>query len=460
MCLVVLGACKKSLPERVSDLLAGGLSAVDRITVCGGASCWAAGAYQHASAKELCAAGLREVPHGCQVGVYKQILAGKVDIQPRGTEPAMIADVPVRADVLVSVARPVAAPPVGGCAGGSGRKDVSDHDGSGDGGSDHGSGDSIESLIGALASELGKKGDDDDGDSSTSSPKPLPAEEPTRMPAEEPTPLPAEEPTRMPAEEPTPLPAEEPPPPHPEPRPRPDPVPLPLPAPDDVADLDASMARFRTARWRDTFTLTPIKPGSKCRHGGYQARCPYHALNEKTGCKKRLACAGPGRQNMLATLRALLWWCARGPDFQRQRSHVGEPVRADCTPPYGVIKARALPSVPEVVLNDDVLDRMAATGASGSTAAPSAIAVTPPEVPPPAGGAKGRSRGGAARGRSGRGRGRSRGGATASDRPVPGTPPRASDSSSSSTSSSCSSTSTSTSSSCSSANSSPSSESD
>ena len=127
------------------------------------------------------------------------------------------------------------------------------------------------------------------------------------------------------------------------------------------------------------FRLTP-KPG-----GAWQARCPFHRLNRKTGCKKSLGVAGMSSAEIQLRLKH---WCCQVALFDRQRHHRSFDVAVGFCPPQAVVEALRRPEIdiPAVpVPTDEELDR-AEAAARGAVIEPG----------------RGRGRGG------GRGRGRGR----------------------------------------------------
>eukprot|EP00971_Amphidinium_carterae_P341652 6480569-Amphidinium_carterae.1 len=141
--------------------------------------------------------------------------------------------------------------------------------------------------------------------------------------------------------------------------------------PDDIA-LDLVMT---SSRWGQ-FRITPKKKQGL--YIGYQASCPYHALNDKTGCKKTVGFSATAtRAEQKLVLQGLLHWCIMGPEHTHQRHH--RPLAIDYTalPPYPLLHSlrNQLPKPPAKVLNDDELDAMnaersEALGASSSSMQP------------------------------------------------------------------------------------------
>ena len=68
------------------------------------------------------------------------------------------------------------------------------------------------------------------------------------------------------------------------------------------------------------FTLTRLQPSPEKPHPGWQIRCPFHAKNDHTGCKKSLRTWRPGdtEESILAGIK---WWALQAAKFDRQRWH-------------------------------------------------------------------------------------------------------------------------------------------
>ena len=74
--------------------------------------------------------------------------------------------------------------------------------------------------------------------------------------------------------------------------------------------------------------------------GGIEAVCPYHALNQKTGCKKFLSFAGNDEESKACCIQALRHWCNQALQFDRQRAHIRMPLRPQDIPPASVVDAQ------------------------------------------------------------------------------------------------------------------------
>lgn len=80
-----------------------------------------------------------------------------------------------------------------------------------------------------------------------------------------------------------------------------------------------ALAPFAFERRWGCFRFTNFRSG---RHGAIEAQCPFHALNDRSGCKKRCVIPGPTEEDFERTLLRLRWWCVQATDHQRQFEHV------------------------------------------------------------------------------------------------------------------------------------------
>jgi hypothetical protein len=116
--------------------------------------------------------------------------------------------------------------------------------------------------------------------------------------------------------------------------------PPPLPPPPEPAASVSSVAASRVVRrhvakpvvdmlsasdW-GVFRITPKQPGGGTwtggAFGGFSARCPFHKLSNKTGCKKWSRIRGPSAEDREAAYLRVLFWCSQARSFDRQRHHV------------------------------------------------------------------------------------------------------------------------------------------
>lgn len=92
--------------------------------------------------------------------------------------------------------------------------------------------------------------------------------------------------------------------------------PAPPPALPPAALPEAPVGRVPT--WWGCFRITYRAARGGC-HGGLQARCPFHALNAKTGCKRQFTIFGPLDSDTKHAMQRLCWWCSLARTFHRQR---------------------------------------------------------------------------------------------------------------------------------------------
>ena len=106
----------------------------------------------------------------------------------------------------------------------------------------------------------------------------------------------------------------------------------------------------------ETFHFGPFRFTPKHSPHGLQweAACPYHKLNSKTGCKKLASASRWGSaENALHVLKG---WCAAALKFERQRDHMTK-VDLKNPPPLESLNATIESMVaPSVVVGDDELD--------------------------------------------------------------------------------------------------------
>ena len=107
----------------------------------------------------------------------------------------------------------------------------------------------------------------------------------------------------------------------------------------DAEDERAPAEVLRSGYW-GVCRVTAIQPNKGYPHGAWQARCPFHALNERTDCKKESRVEGPEKRHRGQALRRLLHWCTLHSKHTLQRSHrVDFPHIVEC-PPWPVIISR------------------------------------------------------------------------------------------------------------------------
>ena len=113
-----------------------------------------------------------------------------------------------------------------------------------------------------------------------------------------------------------------------------------VPAPAD----EGNVAELLVGTSWGAFTLCAVQPDrlvgrnrNSTPHGGYQATCPFHRRNQKTGCKRFFRIMASTQQAKLQCLKAALYWCGTYHSHTRQRHHVRAPLPA-VLPAYNVIK--------------------------------------------------------------------------------------------------------------------------
>ena len=132
----------------------------------------------------------------------------------------------------------------------------------------------------------------------------------------------------------------------------------------------------RLAPW-GPFSLHRKSAQSSPPFGGIQIVCPFHALNDKSGCKKFLSLSGPQEADEENVLNRLRHWANQAQRFDRQRKHVRMSIREADTPAPAVVLQQKLEHGPsEAIRNDVQLD----AEASASSAAPKAAAAGRPKA--------------------------------------------------------------------------------
>ena len=102
------------------------------------------------------------------------------------------------------------------------------------------------------------------------------------------------------------------------------------------------------------FRFTAIPPGRRAKFGAYQASCPFHKLNAKTGCVKTNNFVGPTYNDRKQSLTQLMYWCGRAREFNRQWKH--RTCDIVMVPPLADIRKMIIEVRPVGVKTDDVLD--------------------------------------------------------------------------------------------------------
>jgi hypothetical protein len=84
------------------------------------------------------------------------------------------------------------------------------------------------------------------------------------------------------------------------------------------------------------FRLTSKSTGGP--FGGWEAACPFHRKNARTGCKKFVGIKGPTAEHRENALKHLAIWCIAARSFDRQWKHSGyNPANLDGWPPLEVL---------------------------------------------------------------------------------------------------------------------------
>ena len=99
-------------------------------------------------------------------------------------------------------------------------------------------------------------------------------------------------------------------------------APAPAPAAVSAALGVADIVRALRAKKVGAFQITPRQADIRPPFGGWQAACPFHKLNDKSGCKKWFGLEGSSDADKTKLVRRILWWCACASDYSRQRKHV------------------------------------------------------------------------------------------------------------------------------------------
>lgn len=103
----------------------------------------------------------------------------------------------------------------------------------------------------------------------------------------------------------------------------------PLPDTDrqaEAADTQRQSRSLRQKMWAEgpwgAFNCVWKNPSGEQQSGSLEARCPYHRKNDKTDCKKTMACQGTSRRDQEVTMLRLKLWCNSAKNHVTQRSHM------------------------------------------------------------------------------------------------------------------------------------------
>ena len=120
------------------------------------------------------------------------------------------------------------------------------------------------------------------------------------------------------------------------------------------------------------FRFTFTGPDKRPPHGQWQAACPFHRLNAKTGCTRAMQ-VGPTPETKEAAKQKLQAWCLLAPLHDRKRHHTSAHVKTADALPSQVMdqKLKELPAPPSKPKTDEELD--AAVPAAAAKAAGAAI---------------------------------------------------------------------------------------
>ena len=175
---------------------------------------------------------------------------------------------------------------------------------------------------------------------------------------------------------------------------------------DNVSSEDSQPEKkWLVGRRVGPFRFTPKQAGKAGgENGGFEAACPFHRKNEKSGCRKFLLVPGPTVEDRRVTARRLLAWCTAAPLYQHQWQHLGHDVRNLIPPPLDVLRAHRVfrePAPPRSEVTPDGQSQIGGKGAAEEICSPH-----PGAARAERGGRGGRrGRGGGRAGGSGRGRG-------------------------------------------------------
>ena len=127
--------------------------------------------------------------------------------------------------------------------------------------------------------------------------------------------------------------------------------------PEEVGVEAGRVAADMVDKW-GAFTISFHRPSKGKPHGSAEARCPFHALNMQTRCKKSYTLRNDSQEHRLSVLWALRHWCNQGPSVNRQRLHLGARILDLTAVPDRAIILQSRPSAPAplVVRTDADLD--------------------------------------------------------------------------------------------------------
>ncbi len=118
---------------------------------------------------------------------------------------------------------------------------------------------------------------------------------------------------------------------------------------------------WSTFRWGG-FLFTAKKPKNEGGQFAWQAGCPFHMRNAKTGCKKSMNVNPVTVENYKRVLTCLKHWCNQATQFTHQRLHLGYNVSPACCPDESLVEAACIPACekPNTVVSDLEKDKQSA----------------------------------------------------------------------------------------------------
>lgn len=117
---------------------------------------------------------------------------------------------------------------------------------------------------------------------------------------------------------------------------------LPAQLPPPAPGLPAGIER-RRSYW-GPFRLTPKPPTATDRFGRWEASCPFHRKNTRTGCKKSDMVLGGTQEDQERSLWRLKHWCNSALHFTRQHQHVYYTVHDDNCPAPAITTSQMIPA--------------------------------------------------------------------------------------------------------------------
>ena len=124
---------------------------------------------------------------------------------------------------------------------------------------------------------------------------------------------------------------------------------------------DPDMPLFLVKGHFGVFSIIPKQAATAPPWGGYQATCPFHKKNDKTGCNRFVSLGGSTARHRRQAIQQMLWWCTVAKEYSRQSLHMKHPVPIDALPAPVWLLARTVTEKPPVgtVKSDVELDAAA-----------------------------------------------------------------------------------------------------